>query len=296
MARLPRWLLVSLGAVLGLAIVFLAGHAIRPPSPAPHAMSRRALTAGSAAGVVRRASAAVVRVSAWRQTLGQPALRRVVGSGFVAAPGGLVLTNAELVAGAARVDVRCPGVATTLAARVAVLDFGRGAALLQLRRPLCRAPVLRLGPDAGSPAGGFVLSLGGGGTTLGVVSATPRLVGVRDGPVRHLLQTDAPIPAVNLGGPLLDLDGRVIGMAAPPIGGRGIGFAVPARELREVLRLRVGTALRVRSGHWGPRRRARPPEKVLSGLNHLLTRRDILVACVATPAGDSTCLWRDQGC
>jgi S1-C subfamily serine protease len=89
--------------------------------------------------------------------------------------------------------------------------------------------------------GGYVVSLGRRGASLGVVSSAPRRVAVLGRSVRRLLQTDAPLVGGNLGGPLIDLDGRVVGMLAPPVTSRGIGFAVPARELRQVLGRSTGT-------------------------------------------------------
>jgi serine protease Do len=65
--------------------------------------------------------------------------------------------------------------------------------------------------------------------SLGVVSALFRELPTRDGVLEGLIQTDAAVNPGHSGGPLLDMEGRVVGintaMLAP---GRGIGFAVPA--------------------------------------------------------------------
>jgi serine protease Do len=102
-------------------------------------------------------------------------------------------------------------------------------------------PPLRWAADGGPRAGAFVLALGRSPdpakltATLGIVSSPGR---------NHarLVQTDAALNQGNVGGPLVDLEGRVIGLAAfvghafPQWGvNSGIGFGVRADRIREVL-------------------------------------------------------------
>jgi S1-C subfamily serine protease len=76
--------------------------------------------------------------------------------------------------------------------------------------------------------------------TAGIVSALQREIKAPNGfTIRNVIQTDAPINPGNSGGPLLDADGRVIGITSqiesPNGGGNvGIGFAVPINTVREV--------------------------------------------------------------
>jgi putative serine protease PepD len=87
--------------------------------------------------------------------------------------------------------------------------------------------------------------------TAGIVSALEREIQAPDGfQIDRVIQTDAPINPGNSGGPLLDARGRVIGVnsqiAAGGGGGNvGIGFAVPANTVRDVIpRLARGETIR----------------------------------------------------
>jgi putative serine protease PepD len=78
--------------------------------------------------------------------------------------------------------------------------------------------------------------------TAGIVSAVGREIRAPDGfQIDHVIQTDAPINPGNSGGPLLNASGQVIGVnsqiatAGGSQGNVGIGFAVPANTLRDVL-------------------------------------------------------------
>lgn len=82
--------------------------------------------------------------------------------------------------------------------------------------------------------------------SLGVVSGFNRdeTIGSEDGSpmeFKGLLQTSAPINAGNSGGPLIDLEGRLIGVnqstANPQAGAQGIGFAIPADTVRQQVAL-----------------------------------------------------------
>lgn len=103
-----------------------------------------------------------------------------------------------------------------------------------------------LEPAPEAVPGTFVLALGSvldrrGTVTAGIVSATARFEG-------RALQVDAPLDAGNHGGPLVDLEGRLVGLAVhvdPRLGDRsGVGFAIPAsRVLAVVEPLRRGQVL-----------------------------------------------------
>src|SRR5947199_153170 len=72
--------------------------------------------------------------------------------------------------------------------------------------------------------------------TTGVVSAKGRSIGISDTSFENFIQTDAAINFGNSGGPLLNMQGQVVGIAtAINWGAENIGFAVPVNTLKEVL-------------------------------------------------------------
>jgi serine protease Do len=72
--------------------------------------------------------------------------------------------------------------------------------------------------------------------TTGVVSAKGRSLGISDASFENFIQTDAAINFGNSGGPLVDMQGRVIGIAtAINWGAENIGFAVPVNTLKQIL-------------------------------------------------------------
>lgn len=241
MRRFAAYLLSGGGvALLGASMVLLGMsrfHAVRWTHGDPR---RQTLSQASVAQVVRRSMPAVARVTALRPTglrtaQGQPLSVTVTGSGFVVDPRGGVLTSAGLVTGAERIEVRCRDCGSPLPVTGVTLDGLRHVAYLHVHPPR-RLPALRLGPARGPAAGSYVVALGGGGAAFGVISAEPRVFALPDGATRRLLQTDAPIHAGNVGGPLLDLEGRVVGMATLSVSaGKGIGFAIPAQDLRSAI-------------------------------------------------------------
>jgi S1-C subfamily serine protease len=88
---------------------------------------------------------------------------------------------------------------------------------------------------------GFALGLEGSPTvTTGIVSSTGRTIQVADGPMirtyRDVFQISAAINAGNSGGPLLDLQGRVIGInTAGAQGADNIGFAIPIDQAKALI-------------------------------------------------------------
>jgi serine protease Do len=69
--------------------------------------------------------------------------------------------------------------------------------------------------------------------TSGIISAKGRVIG--NGPYDNFLQTDASIHPGNSGGPLLDINGRVIGInTAVSEEGVGIGFAIPINIAKQI--------------------------------------------------------------
>ncbi|MEQ1565583.1 MAG: trypsin-like peptidase domain-containing protein, partial [Myxococcota bacterium] len=162
------------------------------------------------------------------------------GSGFVIAPDGLVLTNFHVVDGASAISLEWSD-GTSRPARMVGGDASLDVALLRVETsdPL---PFVTLGDSDQLEVGDWVVAMGNGlglGTTAtaGIVSGKRRSLG-RDpfgtGPSLDarspgFIQTDAAINQGSSGGPLFDLDGRVVGMSTAIItNANTVGFAIPS--------------------------------------------------------------------
>jgi S1-C subfamily serine protease len=238
------------GAVV--AAILLAtgtvGEEDSPEAPAPAARPAPAVPADPARAptlseLYARARTAVVVVegrqpgASWPEGPPREDDGVATGSGFAIGDGSVV-TNHHVVSGADEVAVRLRG--RRVRARVLGSDASTDLALLRLRRGQARRlEALPLGDSAdvrpGDPAVVIGNPLGLARTiTAGVVSAIDRRIEAPDGfPIRDAIQTDAAVNPGNSGGPLLDADGRVIGVIAQGRGD-GIAFAVPVDTLEQV--------------------------------------------------------------
>lgn len=159
------------------------------------------------------------------------------GSGIVIRQDGVILTNAHVVGDATQVDVRLSD-GRMLKGTVAGTDPVVDVAVVKVQAsglpeaPIANSDDLRVGQTAiaiGNPMG---LE---GTVTTGVVSAVNRQRSVDD--FVGFIQTDAAINPGNSGGPLLDSQGRVIGINTWIIGrATGLGFAVPINVAKDVAR------------------------------------------------------------
>ena len=165
------------------------------------------------------------------------------GSGFVVSPEGLILTNAHVVANADAVRVRLAGERRERPARLVGSDPNTDLALLQVEAGRTLTP-LEFGDSDAILIGDWAVAVGNpfgnleGSVTVGVISAKGRSDLVIDGGTpryQDFIQTDASINFGNSGGPLCDLEGRVIGVTtAINAGGQGIGFAIPSNLARRI--------------------------------------------------------------
>ena len=162
------------------------------------------------------------------------------GSGFIVSADGWVVTNHHVVQGSSEVTVTLQD-GSRHSAKVRGADAKTDLAVLELDvdEPL---PFARLGDSDGVRTGDWVIAIGnpfglGGTATTGIVSARGR--DINAGPYDDFLQIDAPINRGNSGGPLFDLEGRVVGINtaiySPNGGSVGIGFAIPATQASPVI-------------------------------------------------------------
>ena len=169
------------------------------------------------------------------------------GSGFLIDNEGHILTNNHVVEGATKVEVRLGSSATEHEAKVVGADPATDVALLKVDVPASQQHPLSLGNSAKVQVGDPVVAIGNPfgldrTVTAGIVSALQRQIQAPNGfSISHVIQTDAAINPGNSGGPLIDSEGRVIGINSQiqtgggNDGNVGIGFAVPINTAREVV-------------------------------------------------------------
>jgi S1-C subfamily serine protease len=192
--------------------------------------------------------AQVVERTASPFDFGFPQERRgeATGSGFVTDRDGTILTNAHVVAGAAKVTVQFAD-KQVRDARIVGRDDSTDLAVLDVDAPADQLAPLALGSSATVQVGDPTIAIGNPfglerTLTTGVVSATKRTIRAPDGfQIDGVIQTDAAINPGNSGGPLLDAAGRVIGINSQiETGGSGggnvgIGFAVPIDTAKRIV-------------------------------------------------------------
>jgi len=164
----------------------------------------------------------------------------VLGSGFIITADGLIVTNRHVILGARTVRVRLSD-SREFPAQVIGVDAATDIALLRVKAG--NLPALRLGSSEKASVGDAVIAIGnpfglGQSVTAGIVSARGRTL--EDDPYIDFLQTDAAINRGNSGGPLLSVDGTVLGVTSvifsPNGGSVGLGFAIPAETVALVIR------------------------------------------------------------
>jgi serine protease Do len=174
-----------------------------------------------------------------------PKKRRVpvgVGSGFIISPEGHVVTNAHVVEGAHEVIVTLSD-RSEMRAQILGVDPNFDLALLKVTydTPL---PYVQWGDASAIRIGDWAIAIGnplglGGTVTLGIISHVGRSFLTHQTSMGGLLQTDAAINMGNSGGPLFNVEGKVIGinmMIASGTGGNiGIGFAIPSDTAQFVI-------------------------------------------------------------
>lgn len=165
---------------------------------------------------------------------------RSLGSGFIVDATGLVVTNNHVIEGATEILVYTTE-GERFSAELVGADEKTDLAVLRIKANH-KFPFVSFGDSDTAEVGDWVMAIGnpfglGGSVTLGIVSARNR--DIQTGPYDNFIQTDAAINQGNSGGPLFDMDGKVVGINSAIIsrsgGSLGIGFAVPANLARPVV-------------------------------------------------------------
>jgi S1-C subfamily serine protease len=175
------------------------------------------------------------------------------GSGFVVDEDGTIITNAHVVDGADAVTVSFEEGGESIDAEVRGVDPDTDLAVLKIDPSEVEdLTVLPLGDSSDLEVGDPVVAIGNPfglqrTVTTGIVSALQRQIDAPSGfSISNVIQTDASINPGNSGGPLLDANGRVIGINSQIAtgggqGSVGIGFAVPVNTAKDLLpELRAG--------------------------------------------------------
>ena len=171
---------------------------------------------------------------------------RSVGTGLVLTSNGEILTNAHVVEGADEVVVRFAGETEPRIAKVLATDVGNDLALIKVDATglivatFAKPGSVKIGDSV--IAIGYALALDGGPTvTSGIVSAMKRTIETESGALNSLIQTDAAISSGNSGGPLVNLQGEVVGINTAVARGdsesaaNNIGFSISVDEVLIVI-------------------------------------------------------------
>jgi serine protease Do len=189
----------------------------------------------------------------------QPQRRVSAGSGFIITSDGYILTNNHVVEGATKIQVTLD-TGEKYDAEVIGTDPMIDLGLIKITPKGKKLPVLPLGDSDSLKIGQWVMAIGNPFSlertvTVGVVSGKKRQVGIGTTVpgLANFIQTDAAINFGNSGGPLIDGQGRVVGISTAIQRGEmaeGIGFAIPINEARKAAEeLRAGGS--VKRGYLG---------------------------------------------
>lgn len=245
-------------APLALVVALAAGAA------SPGVAEAQEFTEERRIEVARRLSESTVSVSAGPSS----------GSGFVAGNERWIITNSHVIQPGRRHGVQVHFSSGTTRRATVLLDSpSHDLAVLMIEGEVPARP-LELADSDQVVVGQEVLAFGSpfgleGTLTQGIVSAVrdvPRGSRLGGGAVRRVIQTDAPINPGNSGGPLVNSAGQVIGVNTAILsrtgGSHGIGFAVPANHVRDILEeVRRRRAAHLQARAELRRTRQRPPPR-----------------------------------
>jgi len=231
------------------------------PTAAAQVAARKGLTVGE---IYSRAAPGVVQITSTDNpiqdtpslspfNLPQAPSQQALGSGFVIDKAGHIVTNYHVIEGADQIEVSFSN-QDTFRATLVGSDPSTDIAVLRVDASSRSLTPLVLGNSDAVRVGDPVVAIGNPfglarTTTAGIVSAVQeRTITAPNGyPIDHVIQTDAQINSGNSGGPLLNDRAEVVGVnsqiapAQGSSGNVGIGFAVPANTVKEVVAQLVAT-------------------------------------------------------
>jgi S1-C subfamily serine protease len=196
--------------------------------------SNRITVRGDIASILKRDVPAIVAIVAD----GGPESGGGAGTGFVVSPDGVIVTNNHVVEGADRIQAQFSD-GKKLTAKVLGTAPSSDIAVIQVDSDNLQS--VKLGDSDAVQVGDDVIAIGnalalegGLSVTRGIVSGLHREIGG----LGDVIQTDAAINPGNSGGPLVDAEGRVIGIntaTADPSSAQNVGFAIPISQVKSLI-------------------------------------------------------------
>ena len=223
-----------------------------PESAAAMRMSFAPVVKRAAPAVVNVFSRRVVRQQAdpfWQMFGMRPrsGVEQSLGSGAIVRPDGVIVTNHHVIDGGQDIQVVLSD-RRQFPATVLLDDARADIAVLKVDTKGESLPTIAIDDKSDIQVGDLVLAIGdpfgvGQTVTNGIVSALARTA-VSQTDFSYYIQTDAAINPGNSGGPLVDMDGDLIGIntfiLSQSGGSAGVGFAIPATMVRQVVNAAVG--------------------------------------------------------
>ena len=161
------------------------------------------------------------------------------GSGLIVDSDGYILTNHHVIKDATEIIVRLSDGRTVRGAQIIGIDSLTDLAVLKIDGDGFQAAPW--GDSKTLEVGDWVLAVGNPfgldrSVTAGIVSAKGRRNVVNNMPYQNFLQTDAAVNPGNSGGPLINLQGEVVGINTAIVGSsfQGVSFAIPSEIAQEV--------------------------------------------------------------
>src|SRR6476620_2062739 len=258
---LPLVVALAIGAAAGAGAYALSSHGSKTPSAAPLVVPAQPASSTSSVDSLTQLynedAPGVVDITVESTTsggssggfpFGNPGgsqKQRAEGTGFEIDSKGNILTAEHVVDKATSIKVTFQDGSTAKATRVGKPDKSTDTAVIHVDIPASQLHPLALGNSSTVQPGQSVVAIGspfGLAETMthGIVSAVNRTIQAPNNySITGAIQTDAAINHGNSGGPLLDLDGKVVGVNAQieseSGGNDGVGFAIPSSTVASIV-------------------------------------------------------------
>ncbi len=223
--------------------------------------------------------------------------RSGTGSGMVIDPRGYILTNHHVIENAAKLDITLLD-GSEYTAKVVGFDINNDIAIIKINVPEGKKlQFIPVGTSTDLMVGQKVLAIGNpfgleSTLTTGVISSLGRTLKSKNNRlIQNIIQTDAAINPGNSGGPLIDSQGKLIGMNtaifSPSKASVGIGFAIPVSTMKRVVPdlLKYGYVKRPYFGLSNAITITKPLSKVLNLSDHGIIVQKVVPNSPAAKAG-----------